>query len=93
MRFVAKNRKGKTAKSQVAFSVVERNSTRLLTPSYPFFPSRRKNGSKHDRMLAGLQRAFAGARAYLPLGRQARLLDERELITGESILTVCKESG
>jgi len=53
----------------------------------------RKGGSKHDRILTGLQKAFAAGQTYLPMDRLSRFLDEGEPITGNDIATACKESG
>jgi hypothetical protein len=53
----------------------------------------RKGGSKHDRILTGLQKAFAAGQTYLPMDRLSRFLDEGEPITGDDIAAACKESG
>jgi hypothetical protein len=53
----------------------------------------RKGGSKHDRILTGLQKAFAAGQTYLPMDRLSRFLDEGEPITGDDVAAACKESG
>lgn len=53
----------------------------------------RQGGSKHDRILTGLQKAFAAGQTYLPMDRVSRFLDECEPITGDEIDAACKESG
>jgi hypothetical protein len=53
----------------------------------------RKGGSKHDRILTGLQKAFAAGQTYLTMDRLSRFLDEGEPISGDDIAAVCKESG
>jgi len=54
---------------------------------------RRKGGSKHDRVLTGLQKAFASGQTYLPMDRLSRFLDEGEPITVEDIDAACRASG
>src|SRR4051794_16982375 len=46
----------------------------------------RNGGSKHDRILLGLQKAFAAGQTYLPIDRLSRFLDEGEPITGDDIV-------
>ena len=53
----------------------------------------RKGGSKHDRILTGLQKAFAAGQTYLPMDRLSRFLNEGELITGGDIAAACNASG
>jgi hypothetical protein len=53
----------------------------------------RKGGSKHERIIVGLQKAFAGGQAYLPADRLSQFLDEGEPITREDIAAACEESG
>jgi hypothetical protein len=53
----------------------------------------RKGGSKYDRILTGLQKAFAAGQTYLPMDRLSRFLDEGEAITGDDIAAACKDSG
>jgi hypothetical protein len=53
----------------------------------------RKGGSKHDRIMTGLQKAFAAGQTYLPMDRLSRFLDEGEPITGDDIAAACKDSG
>src|SRR5438128_890657 len=52
----------------------------------------RKGGSKCDRILTGLQKAFASGQTYLPMDRLSRFLDEGEPITADDIAAVCKDS-
>lgn len=53
----------------------------------------RKLGSKTERILAGLQQAFAGGQTYLPMDRLNRFLDDEEPVTGDEIAAACQESG
>jgi hypothetical protein len=53
----------------------------------------RKAGSKNDRILTALQKAFASGQAYVPMDRLSRFLDEGEPITGDDIASACKECG
>jgi len=53
----------------------------------------RKRGSKYERILTGLQKAFASGQTYLPVDRLSRFLDDGEPITGDDIAAACKESG
>ena len=50
-----------------------------------------KRGSKHDRIMTGLQKAFAGGQAYVPMDRLSEFLDEGEPISGDDISAVCEE--
>lgn len=52
-----------------------------------------KGGSKHGRILTGLQKAFAAGQTYLPMDRLSRFLDDGEPITIDDIDAACKESG
>ena len=53
----------------------------------------RKGDSKYDRILSGLQNAFTSGQTYLPMDRLSRFLAEGEAITGDDIVTACRESG
>jgi hypothetical protein len=53
----------------------------------------RRAGSKQDRILTGLQKAFASGQSYLSIDRLSRFLDEGEPITADDIAAACKDSG
>lgn len=50
----------------------------------------RKRGSKHDRIMTGLQKAFAGGQAYVPMDRLSEFLDDGEPISGDDISAACE---
>jgi len=52
-----------------------------------------KGISKNDRILQGLQKAFAAGQAYLPMDRLWQFLNEGELITSDDIASALINSG
>jgi hypothetical protein len=53
----------------------------------------RRRGSKQDRIVDALARAFASGQAYLPIAQLARVLNEGEVITEDDIRSACEASG
>ena len=53
----------------------------------------RTRRSKQDRVVAGLQKAFAAGQTYLPMDRLSRFLDEGEPVTADDIAAACALTG
>jgi hypothetical protein len=53
----------------------------------------RTGRSKQDRVVAGLQKAFASGQTYMPMDRLSRFLDEGEPVTVDDIVTACATTG
>jgi hypothetical protein len=49
--------------------------------------------SKVDRILAGLQKAFATGQTYIPMHRLSRYFDDGEPITADDIVAACAQTG
>ena len=53
----------------------------------------RTGGSKQERILIGLRKAFGTGQAYLPIDRLSQFFDEEEAISADDIAIACEESG
>ena len=53
----------------------------------------RRGGSKQQRLLVALQKAFASGGTYVPIDRLAEFLDAGDPVTQEDIATACNASG
>jgi|SRR5947209_2443027 len=53
----------------------------------------RSGRSKQDRVVVGLQKAFASGQTYMPMDRLSRFLDDGEAVTADDIVAACAATG
>lgn len=52
-----------------------------------------QGGSKQQRLLVALQKAFASGGTYVPIDRLGQFVDEQDAVTQEDIAAACTASG